>query len=70
MHGDGRQTRDFTFVGSVVSVLTESVLRSVTDPNPVNLAFGSRVSLLELLEVLEELLGTPIARRTPRPATG
>ena len=51
------------------SVLTESVLRSVTDPNPVNLAFGSRVSLLELLEVLEDILGTPIARQhlDPRP---
>ncbi len=69
VHGDGHQTRDFTFVGSVVSVLTESVLRSVTDPNPVNLAFGSRVSLLELLEVLEDILGTPIARQhlDPRP---
>ena len=63
VHGDGRQTRDFTFVGSVVSVLTKSVLRTVTNPNPVNLAFGSRVSLLQLLEVLERILGTPIARQ-------
>jgi len=70
VHGDGRQTRDFTFVGSVVSVLTESVLRTVTDPNPVNLAFGSRVSLLDLLELLERILGTPIRRQHSDPRPG
>jgi len=70
VHGDGRQTRDFTFVGSVVSVLTDSVLGTVTDPNPVNLAFGSRVSLLELLEHLEGILGTPIPRQHSEPRPG
>src|SRR5271166_156448 len=70
VHGDGRQTRDFTFVGSVVSVLADSVLRTVTDPNPVNLAFGSRVSLLDLLELLERILGTPIRRQHSDPRPG
>src|SRR5207237_3858132 len=55
--GDGRQTRDFTFVGSVASVLTEAVDRRVTSSRPVNLAFGSRVSLLELASVLGTIVG-------------
>ena len=31
VHGDGGQTRDFTYVGSVASVLAETVTRRVTD---------------------------------------
>ena len=42
VHGDGRQTRDFTFVDSVTAVLTDAVVRGVTCPDPVNLAFGTR----------------------------
>ncbi len=32
VHGDGRQTRDFTFVGSVVAVLTEALVASDLRP--------------------------------------
>jgi UDP-glucose 4-epimerase len=62
VHGDGRQTRDFTYVGSVVAVLHDAIRRRVTDPEPVNLAFGTRVSLLELIELLEKLIGAPLPR--------
>jgi UDP-glucose 4-epimerase len=62
VHGDGRQTRDFTFVGSVCSVLTRAVLSGIRSEGPVNLAFGSRVSLLDLIARMEELLGTKLAR--------
>jgi UDP-glucose 4-epimerase len=61
VHGDGSQTRDFTFVGSVVRVLAEAVQRSVTAPGPVNLAFGGRASLLELAGSLGEVIGHPLA---------
>lgn len=60
VHGDGSQTRDFTFVGSVVRVLSEGVERTVTAPGPVNLAFGGRASLLELAEALGEVIGRPL----------
>ena len=63
VHGDGTQTRDFTFVGTVVAVLADALRRRVTSPTPVNLAFGSRVSLLELAELLEGVLGRPLPRR-------
>jgi UDP-glucose 4-epimerase len=66
--GDGGQTRDFTFVGSVVAVLVDAVERQLSHPGPVNLAFGTRVSLLELITVIESVLGHPVERvhRPPR----
>jgi UDP-glucose 4-epimerase len=69
VHGDGKQTRDFTYVGTVVSVLADAVGRCVTSPRPVNLAFGTRVSVLELIELIETLLGAPVGRvhTDPRP---
>ena len=62
IHGDGAQTRDFTYVGTVVSVLTEAIRRRVVDPDPVNLAFGSQVSLLDVIALLEEILGQELER--------
>ena len=63
VHGDGTQTRDFTFVGTVASVLTDAIRRHVVDPEPVNLAYGSRVSLLELITLLEEATGHELQRQ-------
>lgn len=70
VHGDGAQTRDFTYVGSVCDVLTEAVRAKTTSDRPVNLAFGGRSSLLELLAVLEEVLGQPVERRHVEPRPG
>jgi UDP-glucose 4-epimerase len=68
VHGDGLQTRDFTYVGTVTAVLTDAVLRRVTHPGPVNLAFGTRVSLLEVIAVLERVMGRslPLDHTEPR----
>jgi UDP-glucose 4-epimerase len=63
VHGSGEQTRDFTYVGSVASVVTEAVVRRVSAREPVNLAFGSNTSLLGLIAVLEEVLGRPLERQ-------
>lgn len=69
VHGDGHQTRDFTYVGTVCRVLTQAALRGVVSFDPVNLAFGTRTSLLELITELESVLGSPLAPRhlPPRP---
>jgi UDP-glucose 4-epimerase len=69
IHGDGEQTRDFTYIGSVCDVLVEAVRGRTASDRPVNLAFGSRSSLLELLAALEAVLERPIDRRhvDPRP---
>jgi UDP-glucose 4-epimerase len=67
--GDGRQTRDFTFVGTVCAVIVDAVLRRVATTDPVNLAFGSRTSLLELITELEGVFGRrlEVVHEPPRP---
>ncbi|SCF29401.1 NAD-dependent epimerase/dehydratase family protein [Micromonospora mirobrigensis] len=55
--GDGRQTRDFTYVGSVTGVIADAIVRRLHAPDVVNLAFGRRISLLELIGELEAVLG-------------
>ena len=67
LDGDGTQTRDFTFVDTVVGVLADAVRRRVT-AGPTNLAFGTRTSLRELITLLESELGHPLEleHRPPR----
>ena len=62
VHGDGEQSRDFTYVDTVNRTITDALLRQVTSDAPVNLAYGNRISLLETLDLLEQQLGAPIAR--------
>lgn len=68
VHGDGSQTRDFTFVGTVVDVLRRAVLGAVVS-DPVNLAFGTRTSLLRLVGQLERVVGhrLEVEHRPSRP---
>ena len=70
VHGDGRQTRDFTFVGSVAAVLADAIRRRVSHSGPVNLAYGTRTSLLELISTLEAVLGRPLEREHQPPRAG
>ncbi len=69
VHGDGRQTRDFTFVGTVVATITDAVRRRVSSPDPVNLAFGSRTDLLDLAGRIGAQLGKELTleHTDPRP---
>lgn len=57
VHGDGKQTRDFTSVATVVATLMDAIDRQVTANRSVNLAFGTSTSLLDLIEQMELLLG-------------
>ena len=57
VHGDGEQTRDFTYVGTVARVLADAVTNQVADLDPVNLAFGTRTSLNGLIDELSQVLG-------------
>lgn len=68
--GDGHQTRDFTYVGTVARVLADAVLRKVTCASPVNLAFGTRVSILELAHHLAKTLELAIEIRHEAPRPG
>lgn len=62
IHGDGLQTRDFTYVGTVVSAIGRCIVENIISPVPVNLAFGTRSSLLDVINHIERLLGTPVER--------
>jgi UDP-glucose 4-epimerase len=56
VHGDGSQSRDFTYVESVSAILTAAVLERVSSAEPVNLAFGTRTTLREVIRLLGDLL--------------
>ncbi|HWW44023.1 MAG TPA: NAD-dependent epimerase/dehydratase family protein, partial [Acidimicrobiia bacterium] len=58
VHGDGRQSRDFTHVDFVVAVLVDALRRRVTGGGPVNLACGGRTSLLEVAGIIDRTLRT------------
>ena len=74
IYGDGEQTRDFTYVANVV----DGVLRACEAPKAagevINVATGGRISLNELLRVMNTICGTKVAadlqgaasRRRPR----
>lgn len=70
IHGDGEQSRDFTFVDTVCEVLLESALRKISETEPINLAFQTNTSLLELLTLMEETLGKNIKREHIEPRVG
>ena len=57
VHGDGTQSRDFTYVDTVTEVITDAIVRRVHVDRPVNLAFGTRTDLNAVIALLEDLLG-------------
>ncbi len=67
VHWDGRQERDFTFVSNVV----QSNLKAATTPGAVgkvyNIANGKTYSLLDIIWVVEGILGRKVERmHTPK----
>jgi UDP-glucose 4-epimerase len=60
VHGDGTQSRDFTYVESLVRVLIDAIVRRMSHLEPINAAFGINVSLLEVIALLEDILGTSL----------
>ncbi len=63
VYGDGRQSRDFTYVGTVTAVVTNALIHRVTSTEPVDLAFGTRITLLDVIEELQQIVGHPIERQ-------
>jgi len=61
LFGDGRQVRDFTFVSDVVAANIAAGFRDVPPGTIVNIAGGSHVSMTQLIELVEELAGVPVA---------
>ena len=51
--GDGLQTRDFTYVGTVVNIILSCITKKILHPEPVNLAYGNNISLNQVLEIMK-----------------
>ncbi len=69
VYGDGKQTRDFTFIDDIV----DGVVRALADGPPgevFNLGGGSRVTLNEALDTLERVMGRKIERHHKAPQKG
>jgi UDP-glucose 4-epimerase len=70
IYGDGEQTRDFTYVANVV----DGVLRACDAPGVagemMNVATGGRISLNELLRVMNRICGTDIRAVYKEPRAG
>lgn len=62
IHGDGSQSRDFTYVADVCHVIGEAVRQGMNNEMPVNLAFGGRYTLLDIAARLEAILDRPLPR--------
>lgn len=58
IHGDGHQSRDFTYVGNVARVIMQAieVPGDRCSGEVFNVAYGARTTLLELVQVLREEL--------------
>ena len=65
LYGDGEQTRDFTFVSDAVAATMAAGERGVPG-RAYNIGGGSRVTVNEVLEIVERLVGRPVqVRREP-----
>jgi UDP-glucose 4-epimerase len=58
IYGDGEQTRDFTYVANVVDGVLRACEASSVAGETINVATGGRMSLNELLRVMNSLAGT------------
>jgi len=71
IHGDGRQSRDFTFIADVVAANLAAAHAPADDTsgNAYNVAVGGEHSLLEVLDTLSQIMGTsvPPQHTDPRP---
>ncbi len=58
--GDGRQTRDFTFVGDIVSATIAASTADVPAGSVYNLGGGSQTSVREALDLIAEIANRPL----------
>ncbi len=62
IYGDGKQTRDFTFISDAVVANLAAATIPAAVGETFNIGGGSRVVLLDVLKTMEEIIGQPIKR--------
>jgi UDP-glucuronate 4-epimerase len=55
IYGDGTQTRDFTFIDDIVEANIQAAIRDLTPGSVYNTGGGSRISVLDLVQLIQEL---------------
>ena len=70
IHGDGTQSRDFTYVANVVDANLRAADAPGVGGEVLNVACGRRASLLDLVATLNDILGTTIEARFGEPRPG
>ncbi len=60
VYGDGLQTRDFTFVSNVVRANLLACETDAADGLALNIACGTSISLLDLIDELNSIMGTSL----------
>lgn len=72
VHGDGKQSRDFAYVADVVAanIAAATAPAEACAGKAYNVAGGSERSLLEMLEILGDILGTDVAPEHLEPRPG
>jgi UDP-glucose 4-epimerase len=70
VYGDGHQSRDFTFVENVVAANLLAASAASVSGRVLNVATGGKISLLELIAVLNKLLKLNVAPRHEAPRVG
>jgi UDP-glucose 4-epimerase len=60
VHGDGLQSRDFTYVANAVQALVKAAESPTAAGNVYNVGTGSSVTLLDLVRELNAVLGTKL----------
>ena len=70
IHGDGEQTRDFTYVANVVDGVLRACEAAGASGEAINVATEGRVSLNELLRSLQKIVGTNLEPIYGEPRVG
>ena len=59
IHGDGRQTRSFTYVSDTVAGLHAALTLASADGELINIGSTFEISILDLAKLIKRLSGTP-----------
>lgn len=70
IHGDGKQSRDFTYVDNIVDANLTAATRDGVSGEVFNIACGKGYDLLELVKILNEILGKNIKPKFTEPRPG
>jgi nucleoside-diphosphate-sugar epimerase len=70
VHGDGEQSRDFTYIDNVVQANLKACATPGVGGEVFNIACNTRHSVLEIAHTIQKLLGRPINIQHTPPRSG